>query len=165
LPSTTPDGRPARREHTAALGLPSRLRARLRRVTRNAVLVLPHRRRFPGNLTARQRRLLRRLLRKRLRTRRRQWLDSLSLALTIIQEILNQFGELVIADWAQISARLAATATVWEPDASPAGAARPRQQVPQAHQPTAAQVNRRAAGLPAFRPDKPDDPVMPACLG
>ena len=96
--------------------------------TRNAVLVLPRRRQFPGNLTARQRRLLRR----QLRARRKQWLvsldaamvqmaggkflDALHLALTINQAILNQFNELIIADWAQISTRLSAAGAAWEQD-------------------------------------------------
>jgi hypothetical protein len=96
--------------------------------TRNAVLVLPRRRQFPGNLTARQRRLLRR----QLRARRKQWLvsldaamvqiaggkflDALNLALTINQAILNQFSELIIVDWAQISTRLSAAGAAWEQD-------------------------------------------------
>jgi hypothetical protein len=96
--------------------------------TRNAVLVFPRTRQFPGNLTARQRRLLRR----QLRARRRQWLasldavtvqmasgkflDALELTLTINQAILNQFNELIVADWAQISTRLSAAGAVWEQD-------------------------------------------------
>jgi hypothetical protein len=96
--------------------------------TRNAVLVLPRRRQFPGNLTARQRRLLRR----QLRARRKQWLasldaatvqmadgkflDALNLALTINRAILNQFNELIVLDWAQISTRLFAAGTIWEQD-------------------------------------------------
>ncbi len=96
--------------------------------TRNAVLVLPRRRQFPGNLTARQRRLLRR----QLRARRKQWLvsldtatvqmaagkflDALNLALTINQASLNQFNELIIVDWAQVSTRLSAAGAAWEQD-------------------------------------------------
>lgn len=96
--------------------------------TRNAVLVLPRRRQFPGHLTARQRRLLRR----QLRARRKQWLvsldaamvqmaggkflDALNLALAINQAILNQFAELIIVDWAQISTRLSAAGAAWEQD-------------------------------------------------
>jgi hypothetical protein len=96
--------------------------------SRKAVLVLPRRRRFPGNLTAGQRRMLRR----QLRIRRRQWLasldaataqmadgkflDALNLELTIIEAILNQFSELIIVDWAQISARLSTLGPAWEQD-------------------------------------------------
>lgn len=96
--------------------------------TRNAVLVLPRRRQFPGNLTARQRRLLRR----QLRARRKQWLvsldtamvqmadgkflDALNLALIINQAILNQFNELIVVDWAQISTLLSAAGAAWEHD-------------------------------------------------
>lgn len=96
--------------------------------TRNAVVVLPQWRRFPGSLTARQRGLLRAQLRARrdhwlgeLATARQQMaagksLDSLSLLITINEALLNQFGVLITADWPQLAARLSVISPAWDRD-------------------------------------------------
>ncbi len=96
--------------------------------TRNAVLLLPRRRQFPGHLTARQRHLLR----AQLRRRRDQWLgeldaaardmaagkflDALYLTITINRALVNQFDELITVDWAQLSTGLSAVGPAWEND-------------------------------------------------